>query len=157
MRPDVYILTGPIQSGKTTTLLNWVTNKNVGGILSPILEGKRVVYLIRNKCYLPFEVSPMKGETITVGRYTFSKAAFNTINDQLLRDAQGDFNWLIVDEVGPLELQNEGFHFALQEIIGACTKKILLVVRDGLVKKVIEKFQLEEVQIISKDKLPTIQ
>ena len=44
----VFILTAPIQSGKTTSLTEWIKNKtNVAGILTPVINGKRVFQNIK--------------------------------------------------------------------------------------------------------------
>lgn len=152
-RPEVFILTGPVQSGKTTALLNWLVDKKISGILTPILEGRRVVYLIKSKQYLPLETSDTQESTISVGRYTFLQSAFDTMNQHLQDNTNADSDWLVVDEVGPLELRSEGLYPALQKILVTASPKVLLVVRESLVQSVIEKFRLEGAQIISKDEL----
>ncbi len=53
----IYILTGPVNSGKTTKLMNWVEKKsNVGGILTPVVDGKRHLYSIASQKYKIFEL-----------------------------------------------------------------------------------------------------
>ena len=60
--------------------------------------------------------------------------------------------WLIIDEIGPVELRGEGFREVLKEIIatGNEKQKIILVVREGLVDQVKESFQLKEAIVINK-------
>lgn len=154
-RPEIFILTGSVQSGKTTALFNWLADKKVSGILTPILEGRRVVYLIQSKQYLPFEIVDTQVSTVVVGRYTFLQSSFDTMNQHLQHNTNVDSDWLVVDEVGPLELRSEGLYPALQKILATANPKVLLVVRESLVESVIEKFRLEGVRIISKDELST--
>ena len=43
MFKNIFIVTGPINSGKTTRLMEWCKNRNdVYGILTPKINGKRV-------------------------------------------------------------------------------------------------------------------
>lgn len=69
-------------------------------------------------------------ETLTVGRFAFSKKNFDKAI-RIIRDAMNLPGWLIIDEIGPLELRGEGFHDILNEIPAGRTGKLLLVVRDN--------------------------
>jgi hypothetical protein len=47
---NIYILTGEIKSGKTTQLMLWASpQKNIDGILQPVIEGKRFIYHLGSK------------------------------------------------------------------------------------------------------------
>ena len=74
----VFILTAPIQSGKTTSLTEWIRNKtNVAGILTPVINGKRVFQNIKTGEQFPMEAVPGESEVLTVGRFVFSRKNFN--------------------------------------------------------------------------------
>jgi nucleoside-triphosphatase THEP1 len=60
---------------------------------------------------------------------------------------------LLVDEIGPLELNGNGFHLSLVPIFKNRNEKMLFVVRAGLVDKVCAYYNLTAVQIIGKSQL----
>jgi nucleoside-triphosphatase THEP1 len=90
-------------------------------------------------------------EIIRVGRFFFSKNNFDKAI-QIIRDADDDSSWLIIDEIGPLELRGEGFSEVVKEILmaGNERQKIILVVREGLVDKVIDFLRVNDAVVINK-------
>lgn len=145
----IYILTGPIQSGKTTALYNWSANRNdVYGILTPVINGKRFFMNVHTKEQFPMEATDDEKETLSVGRYTFSKTAFEKATG-ILSDAISINEWLIIDEIGPLELEGKGFYTVLKEINSLTDTKLILVVREGLALKVKEYFKINEAEVIN--------
>ena len=104
----VYILCRAKGSGKTHSLTQWIENrKEVYGILSPVLEGIRMFLDIENRELFPMEAEPEENETLKVGKYTFSGRSFDRAI-AILEQARHKDGWLIIDEVGPLELRGEG-------------------------------------------------
>lgn len=129
--PGVYMLTGPVGSGKTTSLIAWIENKKeVYGILTPVVDGKRMFMDVHTKTQFPMEATEQEPATIAVGRFLFSKTNFEKATG-IIRDAMNREGWLIIDEIGPLELRGEGFHDILKDILAGRTGKLLLVVRDN--------------------------
>lgn len=158
MESNIYILSQPIRSGKSTHLLNWVaTQNNIGGILSPDIESKRMIYCIASNKYIPFEINADAENIIPVGRFNFSATAFETVKTILLNDANNNFDLLIIDEVGKLEIKEQkGFEPAVSEIINKFKKtstltKLLLVIRDTLLKDAIEHYQLQNATLVDLD------
>ena len=138
--PGIYILTGPVQSGKTTALINWSANrKDVYGILTPLAGEKRIFLDAQNREQFPMEAEAGEAEVLSVGRFRFSKNNFEKAIQTVL-DAARSEGWLVIDEIGPLELRGEGFHDVLKEVLVQRKNKLLLVVREGLVEKVKEHF-----------------
>ncbi|HEX7845099.1 MAG TPA: nucleoside-triphosphatase, partial [Chitinophagaceae bacterium] len=130
----VYILSAPIQSGKTTSLIEWAAGKqNIHGILTPVVNGKRVFMNAETKEQWPMEAIGDE-ETILVGKFIFSKTGFQKAI-QVIREAIDKKGWLIIDEIGPLELRGEGFHPVLKETLLHRHDNLLLVVREGLAEK----------------------
>jgi len=84
----IYLLTGPIRSGKTTALMQWASSlKDVSGILTPDLNGKRQFLNLANSEY--FHMEAIDGEAeITIGRFAFSKKILKRrmvlLNQQLI-------------------------------------------------------------------------
>ncbi|MFW5689993.1 MAG: hypothetical protein ACOC1U_10505 [Spirochaetota bacterium] len=163
----VVILSGPIRSGKTTALAHLLAgagnpfganDPSITGVLAPIIAGRRHLCLLRTgECRLletdattPDTTKP--GEIVAIGPHRFSERVFSWARNELTtspaRTAEG---WVVVDEVGPLELRGEGLEPALGDVIArhlaaasfrpqrAKTEagpRLLLVVREGLVERV---------------------
>ena len=147
---QIFILTGPVQTGKTTSLINWSENRNdVFGIITPVISGKRFFLNAHTHERFQMEASPSEKETLSVGKFIFSKVSFNKA-EQVLKDTIDKKGWIVIDEVGPLELKNEGFNNVLKEILQnqPAEQKLLLVVRERLVEKVKDFFKLTNAVVI---------
>jgi nucleoside-triphosphatase THEP1 len=152
MKPArIIILTGAIQTGKSTRLLQWSEHKNVGGFLTPIVSDKRMLFSLPQKVHTPFESMESNEQTISVGRYHLLKSTFDQMNTHLINQSNNLFDWLIIDEVGPLELQGEGIYTGLIYLLSNSSVPLLLVVREGLVQQVVDKFNLAGVELVTKD------
>ncbi len=152
----IYILTGEIKTGKTTRLLKWIElQKNCAGIVSPVINSKRHLLCISTK-----EIKPLEADTetndhdiICIGKYSFDNKTFQWGKEILNRACRQNKEWLIIDEIGPLELRGKGFEPAACELINLYkTKKesLLVVVRKPLYNKFIQHYGLrkEEVHLI---------
>lgn len=137
----IILLTAPIGSGKTTSLIQWSDENNVCGILTPVVAGKRFFMNAATKEQFPMEASGGE-ETLSVGKFVFSKAGFEQAV-LIIRDAIHQEGWLIIDEIGPLELRGEGFHDIVKEVLAKRKEKIILVVREGLAQQVKDHFGIE--------------
>jgi len=60
--------------------------------------------------------------------------------------------WLVIDELGKLELKGQGFFPAVKKIIAAMQQQpgtnILIVVREGLVDEIARLFQLKNFSVV---------
>ena len=86
-------------------------------------------------------------EGMLVGKYNFSKPAFKKACEILIEAAKNEkAELLVIDEIGPLELKNEGFHDTLKGILNMenGVKTILLVAREGLVNDIRKHFGIAE-------------
>lgn len=147
-----FILTGPVQTGKTTSLVKWSEQKeDVFGILTPVVNGKRTFMDAHARHLFDMEATEHETEQLTVGRFIFSKMNFDRAI-KVIRDAKERTGWLIIDEIGPMELRGDGFREVLKEVIASGNEKlkIVLVVRDELVDKVKDSFQLKEAVVVSR-------
>jgi nucleoside-triphosphatase THEP1 len=152
----VYILSAPIHSGKTTSLVKWSDQRtDVFGILTPDVNGKRVFMNAHNRQLFLMEAKEGEPETLTVGRFTFSKTNFDKAS-QIIRKNIEKKGWLVIDEIGPLELRGEGFSEILKEVLEKRKHNILLVVRDkdDMLEKVKTFFSIAEtIELHSADAL----
>jgi nucleoside-triphosphatase THEP1 len=149
----VWILTGMIRSGKTTTLVNWSEgHTDVAGVLTPVVNEKRMLMNVKTREQWPMEAAEGEKEVIEVGRFVFSKVNFDKAVE-LVRAGINSSAWLIIDEIGPMELRGEGFHDILNEVLEQqqTGQTLVLVVREGMVEKVKEKFGLQEATVVKKD------
>lgn len=147
----VYIFTGPVKSGKSTKLFNWVRDHSeVTGILSLQIDGKKHMYAISSKKKKCLET--LRKNAINVGRFLFDPSVFNWAQKQMIEELNIAVQYLVIDEIGYLELKGEGLEPALSKILKAIEKRdditLLLVVRNSLVNQVIEHYKLYNTQII---------
>ena len=148
---QIYILTSPIQTGKTTSLVKWSDNRNdIHGILTPDVDGKRLFMNANNRQLFLMEAKEGESETLAVGKFIFSKTNFEKAI-QIIHDGINRNGWLVIDEIGPMELRGEGFHNVLNEVLKKRTGKTLLVVREkeNMVEKVKTYFNLHDVTVIN--------
>jgi nucleoside-triphosphatase len=145
----IFILTGSVHSGKTTRLMHWaLSQKNIDGITQPIVDDKRFIYNIASRTLKLLEApAGFKDEQVnTIGKYRFNKEVFEWSQKVLLDCLNKDLSWLIIDEIGPLELGGKGLEPALTNILLARNNfngKILCVVRDSILDQFIAKYSLK--------------
>lgn len=157
----IYILSEAIHSGKTTQLQQWLRNKDyqVSGILTPDKDGKRKLYDIARNEYHELEIEDElpEEEIEKIGKYRFGKAGFRKAQEILRRSIKENSEWMIVDEVGKLELDNkEGLEPALGEVIqfyreGNAKGKLILVIRNYLLDEAVDVYGLNRDMLIHKN------
>lgn len=151
--PEIIILSRPIRSGKTSQLLAQIAADNsYDGVVCPDVNGLRKLMLVADRRIIDLETS-QEVNTVNVGRFYFEKRAFDRANALLVNYSPNEFNvngGLIIDEVGKLELNEEGFHFGLLAVLdkfqhnkSECPFNLILVVRDSLLDKVVAKYNLQ--------------
>ena len=148
---QLYILTAPIQSGKTTSLVKWSENRNdVYGILTPDVDGKRIFMNAHTRQLFLMEAKEGEMETFTVGKFIFSKTNFNRAI-QIIQDGIDKPGWLVIDEIGPLELKGDGFSNVVKEVLTKRKHTILMVIRDkdNTVEKVKSYFNIIDAEQIN--------
>ncbi len=149
----ILIVTGPIQTGKTTRLFKFVNDlKSVDGILAPIVEGKRHLFHISTRTLKILE-APESSETISIGKYHFLKSTFDWANEKLIKSLNKVPEYLVIDELGKLELNGKGLHKSAIYMLRHSQKystKVVFVVRDYLLKQMIDFYRIsaEEYEIM---------
>ncbi|MBC2844385.1 nucleoside-triphosphatase [Winogradskyella flava] len=167
----IYILTGDIRTGKTTALLNWVNTsamrsgtgrKDVDGLLCPDGEnGKRYFLKIKSQKEIELEVALESEKVISVGPFYFLESAFETANNYLIETArEKDFQYMIIDELGKLELKNKGLHDAAKTSIAQFmfneNKHLILVVRESLFEDIINHYTISEYSVLGIEDLENL-
>jgi nucleoside-triphosphatase THEP1 len=142
----IFILSGEVKSGKTSKLMLWAASqKLITGIFQPVIEDKRYIYNIDSKTLKPLETND-KDNSVLIGNYRFSNSTFDWAKDCLVNSLERKFNWLVIDEIGPLELQGKGLEPVVSKIFSHQEQlegNILLIVRSALFEKFIKHYQLE--------------
>jgi molybdopterin-guanine dinucleotide biosynthesis protein A/nucleoside-triphosphatase THEP1 len=146
----IYILSQPIQSGKTTLLLQWLkTQQRVGGFLTPDIDGSRKLLDLTTHTYHTLQLTEQE-EGIKIGRFVFDRNGFAKARQLLTESIQRNDEWVIVDEIGRLELdRKEGLEPELSVVIDYfrthhTQTKLLLVVRDYLLEDVKKHYQIHD-------------
>lgn len=147
--PKIYIYSGAVHSGKTTRLQAWAAKQNnLDGILAPVLGGKRCLQRIATQeiRQLEQDKSLPKAAVYTVGTFSFSKAVFSWAVEVLQEALVQPLSWLVIDEVGFLELDGQGLEPAVSQALdryrSSGPEKILIVVRKRLLEKIIAHYNL---------------
>jgi len=159
----IYILTGAIRSGKTTALLNWSKNRNdVDGLLCPDnANGKRYFLKLKSKITFKLEAEAEKEAIVAIGNFKFLQSAFSEANEYLaLETSKAEPKYLIIDEIGKLELKNEGLHVSTEALSAQFGSKdnthLILVVRDYLLDAVLEYYGITECAILTTEDLENL-
>ena len=163
----IQLLTGPTRSFKTTTLLHWSSKRSdCGGVLSPDVGCKdainrvftsqkmRQLYNVKEKYSIPWQVSDdAVGDIQKIGRFSFDSNAFR-IAQRWLSDHLQDptLQYIILDEIGPLELSGQGWDpWLRQNISRSIEKKWILVVRESIVEQVITHYGMKSFEFVTKN------
>lgn len=156
---ELYLLTGPVHSGKTSSLSDSIKDiTSIGGFICPDKDGLRYLKNIHDGTIHRFQIANQESDDdILIGKYIFSKSGFETARSILQSAINQDFEYLIIDEIGQLELQGKGLEPALSLTLNNIKNtNIIIVVRDYLLDEVIHHYQLTTAKIINKDDVKNI-
>ncbi len=142
----IFIYSGEIKTGKTTRLMQWaLAQKNIDGIFQPVVEGKRFIYHIGTKTLRQLEVAGST-DTVKIGKYNFSGDVLLWARNVLSACFYKRLDWLIIDEIGPLELNGKGLEPVASQIIEdrhSFAGNILCVVRSTMFEMFVRHYRLE--------------
>ena len=150
MKNRVVILSCPIRSGKTTALQEFCKKHDVAGWVTPDVNGRRVMIDLTTSEQIAMVVDEHEG-SIQIGRFHFSQLAFDKGMEIVDAAIKGKSSWFIIDEIGHLELNDEGFNEALLLALDQLKTNLLLVVRDTLLQQVQDKYKLHNANVVIKD------
>ena len=155
---NIIIIRGTEKTGKSTLLFNIVetlkqNNIKVGGFICPsvkendMLVGHDLLDIYNNKKVV---LSRLQGneKMAKVGNFFFNnegiacgKKALNIVNFT-------EADVVIIDEVGPWELKNQGWAESINHLVKSFNKPMIWVVRESIVDKVIDNWSLQNPLII---------
>ncbi|MEO5911123.1 MAG: nucleoside-triphosphatase [Pelobium sp.] len=153
---NIIIYSDPIKVGKTSTVMIWAnTDKNVTGILTPDISGKRMLYDIKGKKIHDFETDETDPNlTVKIGKFTFLKSSFAKAITILKAEMVNQPEWLVIDEIGKLEMDGKGLEPDLSSILAyvklkSPLTKVVLIIRDSLLKDAITRYQLQDAEVVN--------
>ncbi|RYE15296.1 MAG: hypothetical protein EOP51_27025 [Sphingobacteriales bacterium] len=158
---NIYLFCEAIQSGKTTQLQQWLRNKtnHVSGVLTPDKDGRRLLYDIARDEYHELEApeNTPDEEVQMIGKFRFCKEGFDKAQEILKRSLEENTEWMVIDEVGKLELdEGRGLEPTVGEVIrfyqgGEAKGKLILVIRNYLLDEAVERYGLNRDLLIHKN------
>ena len=158
----VTIVTGPINTGKTTWLIkDFNSRENADGFACKKLRindehiGYELVHLSTGEtCHFISKINHIPAdwnEAFRLGmHYSFNQEGFSfadKICDEALAKGVSCF---YLDEVAHLELKGQGFADILRRILAADID-LILVVREALVEKICQAFGIKEYKVVKPD------
>lgn len=159
---DVFILTGAIESGKTTyvkKVISLLNGKGVktGGICCPkvkeegVTTGYEIVDLAGNRKER-FLVLAIDDTMERIGRFSILPDGL-TLGKAALDAEHNKGNQLIViDEAGPLELSGRGWAESIDSLISRGGFRLLIVVRRNILEKAIQKWDIDSKNVFDIEK-----
>jgi nucleoside-triphosphatase THEP1 len=153
----VHIITGKVNSGKTTSLRNqFAKHPGEGFFLAKVffedkVIGQDIVSFTTGQ-FLPFSRKknwlPENWDEIGEYRnYSFSQKGLDFAKEIFERALKEQINPLYLDEIGPLELKGEGFSDILKKCL-ASEAELYLAVRTGCLKDVLKSFDIRDYELI---------
>jgi nucleoside-triphosphatase THEP1 len=148
----VFVATGPLHGGKTTFVSGLIERLRdegipVGGFIceGTFRENKRSSFtLVDLENGEKTELASAEHDRwpIRLGRYCFNPEAFAK-GEQIIRKAvAGGAEVVIIDEIGPLELNGEGWSHILESLEGSGAPVQVWVVRQQILEQVLERWQI---------------
>jgi nucleoside-triphosphatase THEP1 len=157
LRPDIVIITGEIHQGKSSfakVITDWILEQKirVGGFLSPGINenGKRTGFnLLDLESSEQTELCSDKKDDnrIRFGQYYFNGETISRGLEILSLNNVSDKQLIVIDEIGPLELNGGGWNDAIEKLTGSSTTPQLWVVRKSIVRKINRKWNVGNIYI----------
>ena len=148
LSPRISFISGRVHSGKTTRAASMINGKIAGGFLTPEVDGKKMLLDLVEDTYYNFEADASDEKIVSVGKYFLDKNAFVRGGELLQRDLRNEVPIIFIDEIGILELRNEGFHPHLEIFFDLLRNReqveCVILVRDYLLTQVIDKYGLDK-------------
>jgi len=154
----VNIITGEINSGKTSRLVklygeinrgdgffcrkNYIANHYTGQMIVRLTTGESTCFSFKQD-FIP----PGWDEVYTFDDYSFSRAGILFAQKVAMEIVQRNIQPVFIDEIGPLELMESGFHEILEQFLYLETN-LYLVIRASCLLEVINKYHIAAFQIV---------
>ena len=146
----VFIISGAVDEGKTTTVINLIEvlkqhNIETSGIYSlKVFENKLNIGYdivdIKTAVRTPFLRINEDENTDRIGRYRIIKEGIEAGQHSLILTENSDSEIIIIDEAGALEINDKGWASNISQLIAEKKTHLILCVRDTNVEKLLNKW-----------------
>jgi len=158
MKSKIFIISGKQGSGKTTFLTKLIEhlhkeNKLAGGIIAHGFwkNNERSGFELENirtgEKIILCQTDPVQGWE-KFRRFYFNPEGFVFGNSALEPEYIANTDIIVIDEVGPLELEDKGWAQAIKSLLKTTGKPVIFVVRESLTKDIIKHFKIENSIVI---------
>jgi len=151
-RPSIIIITGEKHQGKTTFVRDLIGNLQkrniqIAGFLAIAVnkDGVRQSFNLLNiQTSLQVELCTKDPHSnwLNFGNFYFSPEGLKSGSEILSKENIAGKQLIVIDEIGPIELDNKGWSGEIEKITGNFVIPQLWVVRKSLVKKIIRKWNI---------------
>lgn len=157
-KQNIFLITGEIQGGKTSYLLELVDvlkkrGLKVGGFLAPgsFESGERSGFRLKNIVSGDELVMASTNETATwmkYRRFWFNPDAFILGREWICENLKADPDVIVIDEVGPMEQEGSGWSETLEFLLSSSVPVQLWSVREKLSGEVMEQWSISTDHLI---------
>lgn len=153
----INIITGDINSGKTSKLIDifhalgngdgfynrkvYSSGHFIGQEIVRLSSGERKLWSCRKYTAENWQ------EVYCYDVYSFSKEGLNFAEDIIASILRSGTEPIFIDEIGPLELQEKGFHNLFNTCL-ECGRELYIVIRESCVEAVVNKYNIQDYKII---------
>jgi len=156
-KPSVILITGDIHQGKTTFTGKLISNLkrnnlSIGGFLAPALftgnkhSGFKLFDIATSEEYELCTDAKKEGWQ-NYGKYYFNPEGLKRGNEILIPQNLEDKELVIIDEIGPLEINDKGWSSSIENLCSESSVTQLWIVRRGLIDRVIRKWNVGDIYI----------
>jgi nucleoside-triphosphatase THEP1 len=148
----IFILTGPVNSGKSTFLSRIISalqtaQIRVGGFIAEkhFSENQGYSYLLRDVQSgksVPLSSQKFTEGWITMGKFYFNPGAIALWSDLLSGLKNKSVDLIVIDEIGPFELKDLLWAGAISYLLASTDLPMIWVVRTSLVEAVVSKWRI---------------
>jgi nucleoside-triphosphatase THEP1 len=152
LRTQVVIITGDIHQGKTTFVKEIITDLQkqkigIAGFLSIGVDenGIRTGFNladIGSSRQIELCSDKKDDKRLKLSRFYFNQEALALGNEILNPDNLSDKQLIVIDEIGPLELNDQGWSRAIEILTSSITIPQLWIVRRGLLQKISKRWNI---------------
>ena len=152
------LIHGDKNQGKTTQLKRVIdllksNNKTVAGFYSEKISKNNIVLgydllTISKNVKTPFLNINTSLEKETIGVFSINNSAIEIGNSEIEKAILKNVDYIVLDEVGKLELNNKGWYNSINKLLFNFSNEIIFCVRTEFVQSIIEKFNLKKVVLI---------
>lgn len=157
MPNQIFILSGAQGDGKTTRCLEIVNQlkikgESVGGIVAPGFWENNIrsgfdLQNVQTNQKTPLAQRFPKDDWIKIKAYYFNPLAIHE-GEGILRKAILENDWIILDEIGKLDIKGHLWSSVFSELIKTPKKNWIICVRDIFVDEVIQHWRLQNVKVL---------